>query len=162
MHSNHKIYKNFTEFSAVLPPIQRIIGIDYGKKRIGVALSDLNRLIATPYVTLDSGSIKKEVASLYNVITEFNVCGAVIGYPYEMSGNEGEMCQQVVKFAKFFLEHLAMENFPILFYDERFSSKIIERSMAELSINRKEKINIADQMAASYILQNVLNDMNSH
>ena len=126
------------EFKAQLKPMTQIIGIDYGVKRIGVAVSDLMRMTATPL------KIVANMAELQKLIAEREVGGFVIGLPRLMNGQEGEQLKERI-------------DLPVLFWDERLSSKAVTRIFVEqVDLSRKRQKEITDKVAAAYILQNAL------
>jgi putative Holliday junction resolvase len=132
---------------------QRIIGIDFGDKMLGIALSDTRRKIATPFKTLKSKRLKADANEIINIIEEFDVGALVIGMPYHMNGSEGERCQKTKNFIYSFL---GLYDCPIVTWDERLSTKAAEASMLEGDMSRKKREKIIDRVAASYILQGAL------
>lgn len=139
-------------FSSQLPFGQRLLGLDMGTKRIGVALSDTLRMIATPHSTILRMSFAKDIKAIRTILTEHNVAGLVIGLPIEMSGMEGESCRMVREFATKLEKVLTI---PIYFQDERMSTAAVTRTLRETGMTRQKKAALDDKMAASYILQGV-------
>jgi putative holliday junction resolvase len=133
----------------------RILAIDHGTVRIGLAISDEMELTASPLKTLESKSdVEREIA---RIAREKHIARIVIGMPFLMSGNRGEATERVEKFADRLGKALQHE-LPIEFVDERLSSVEAEASMSRAGITDKRQRNeIVDQLAAVVILQDYLN-----
>lgn len=132
---------------------QRLLGLDVGEKTIGLALSDVGRMIATPYKTIERSKFSKDAEALLAVIQEHKIGGLVIGYPLNMDGTEGPRCQSIRQFVRN-LE--AKVTLPMLFADERMSTMNVTTAMLEADLSRKRRAELVDKMAASYLLQGVL------
>lgn len=132
---------------------ERLLGLDVGEKTIGLALSDIGRMIATPYKTINRGKFSKDAVTLIAIIKEQNIGGLVIGYPINMDGSEGPRCQSLRQFARNLSEKTAL---PILLFDERMSTMAVTRTMLDANLSRARRAELVDKMAASYILQGVL------
>ncbi len=132
---------------------KRLMGIDLGDKTIGLSLSDITWTIATPYKTLERSGQEKSSRELIKIIEEFQICGLVFGYPINMNGSEGPQSQKVKAFAEKFLNYL---DIPILLWDERLSTVAVTRTMIKADLSRKRQKEVVDKMAASFILQGVL------
>lgn len=141
------------QFAASLPKNQRLLGLDIGEKRIGLALSDYTRNIGTPHSTMVRQGKKKDIALLKGMVEEFEVAGFVLGLPKHMNGSEGESCEMVRRFAGHLGKALKL---PIFLQDERLSTAAVNRAMLEADMNRKKRAGLDDQLAASYILQSAL------
>ena len=134
---------------------QTLLGLDFGDKTIGIAVSDKSKTIATPITTIKRKGILKDIEKLLSIFVEYNVGGIILGLPLSLDGNENERTEKVRKFAK---ELKKDKDIKIEFYDERYSSDVIYKELRKNSISRdkiKKKIN---QMAASYILQGFLDN----
>ena len=132
---------------------QSLLGLDFGDKTIGIAVSDKTKTIATPIMTLKRKGIEKDIKILSSIFKEYNVGGVVLGLPLSLDGSENERTEKVRKFAK-----ELSKNIKVTFYDERYSSDVIYKELRKNSISRnkiKKKIN---QLAASYILQGFLDN----
>jgi putative Holliday junction resolvase len=131
----------------------RILGIDYGTKRIGLAVSDPMQILATPYKTLPNTNQKKVLSELVNIIQEKDVSAIIVGMPYHMNGRSGDKVNRVRKFIK----HLNdMVNIQIITWDERWSTTSAHKSLLERQKSPSKERHIIDQIAASFILQNFL------
>lgn len=138
--------------------MSRILGIDHGTVRIGLALSDELGMIANPLKTLDaSESVENEIAE---IVQQKRVGDVVIGLPLRMSGERGSAAERVDKFADR-LRKVLPHDVAIHFVDERLSSQAAERSLGfeNKRITREQK-KLVDQVAAVAILQDFLNTLN--
>ena len=132
---------------------QTLLGLDFGDKRIGIAVSDKSLTIATPIKTIRRKGISKDLIELFDLIEIYNVGGLIVGLPLSLNGKENIRTEKVRKFVK------AIElqkNIKIMLYDERFSSDVIFKELRKNhnSISKiKKKL---DQQAAAYILQGFL------
>lgn len=142
------------EFHAALKSYDRLLGLDLGTKTIGVALSDVMRMVATPVETLAKGKFSKDVIKLKALIEKEEVGGIVLGLPREMDGTAGKRAQATKAFAS----NLSREiDLPILLWDERLSTVAVERTLiGEADLTRKRRAEVVDRAAAAFILQGVL------
>ena len=131
----------------------RLIGIDPGGKRIGIAISDENKIVATPYTTIIRENYVNLVSQIKKIINENQIDGIVIGNPINMDGSEGPSSQSAKDLAKNLSKDVT-EN--ITLWDERLSSQGAFNLSNELAINSSKKIKKLDQNAAQFILQGVL------
>lgn len=131
----------------------RIMGLDYGDVRIGVALSDTTHLIATGFETYTRKTNKLDIAHLKQIIAENAVNKVVFGLPLNMDGSAGI---RVVK-TKSFAEKLKTEcDVEIDFYDERLSSVDAEEILVDAGVRRDKRKEVIDKLAATLILQGYL------
>ena len=131
----------------------RLIGIDPGGKRIGIAISDENKIVATPYTTLIRENYANLVFQIKKIINENQIDGIVIGNPINMDGSEGPSSQSAKDLAKNLSKDIT-EN--ITLWDERLSSQGAFNLSNELAINSSKKVKKLDENAAQFILQGVL------
>ena len=131
----------------------RLIGIDPGGKRIGIAISDENKIVATPYTTIIRENYVNLVSQIKKIINEDQIDGIVIGNPINMDGSEGPSSQSAKDLAKNLSKDIT-EN--ITLWDERLSSQGAFNLSNELAINSSKKVKKLDQNAAQFILQGVL------
>ncbi len=130
-----------------------LLGIDPGTKTFGLAVSDTTRLIATAVETIRRKKFTPDAAKIFALYDD-RKCGAmVIGYPLNMDGSEGPRCQSVKDFAH---NLMGLRDIPIYFQDERLSTAAVTRTMLEADISRAKRAENVDKLAASYILQGVL------
>ncbi len=137
-------------------PGQRLMGLDVGAKTIGIAFSDVRRVVATPRETIRRSKFTRDAETLRRLIEANDVGGLVIGLPINMDGSEGPRCQSVRQFAA---NLLATIDIPVVFWDERLSTVAAERPLIEADISRKRRAEVVDKMAAAYILQGALDRM---
>jgi putative Holliday junction resolvase len=129
----------------------RIAAIDFGLKRIGLALSDRERKLALPLAVVEGG--KRALQNIRNALPLKEVDLILIGLPLEMSGKKGAAAVQVEQFAKMVHEAFGIE---VCLIDERLSSKAADANLREISFNRKERTERLDMVAAMLLLQNYL------
>lgn len=134
----------------------RIVSVDYGRARIGLAITDESKKIALPFKTISSG--KNLVQSAKNVLDALkdyfpSIEKFVIGLPLMLSGKKGEMALEVEKFKE---ELEKLTKIPITLWDERLTSAQAEVSLKEMDLNRKKRAQKSDPVAAYIILQNYL------
>ena len=138
---------------AGLEPGARLLGVDLGTKTIGLALSDVERRIATPLETLRRGKFTADAERIRAIAERFGVGGLVVGLPLNMDGSEGPRAQSTRAFAR----NLApIVKRPIAFWDERLSTYAVTRALLEADASRARRAQVIDKMAAAYILQGLL------
>ena len=131
----------------------RLMGIDPGGKRIGIAISDENKIVATPYTTIIRENYGDLVSQIKNIIKENQIEGVVIGNPINMDGSEGPSSQSAKDLAKNLSKDIT-EN--ITLWDERLSSQGAFNLSNELAINSSKKVKKLDENSAQFILQGLL------
>ena len=131
----------------------RLIGIDPGGKRIGIALSDENKIVATPYTTIIRENYRDLVDQIQKIVKEYDIDGIVIGNPINMDGTEGPSSQSAKDLAKNLSKDIT-EN--ITLWDERLSSQGAFNLSNDLAINSSKKVKKLDENSAQFILQGVL------
>ncbi|NVJ93933.1 MAG: Holliday junction resolvase RuvX [Methylocystaceae bacterium] len=148
------VIQELAEFAAIIKKHDRLLGLDLGTKTIGVAISDVMRMVASPVETLEKGKFSKDVVKLKALIAKEEVGGIVLGLPREMDGTDGKRSQSTRAFAS----NLSREiDLPILLWDERLSTVAVERTLiGEADMTRKRRAEVVDRAAAAYILQGVL------
>lgn len=139
------------------PARTRLLGFDLGEKTIGLALSDVDRRIATPHSTIARRKFTADAAAIRAIVDEFAVGGLVYGLPVNMDGSEGPRVQATRAFAR----NLARSvDLPFAFWDERLSTAAVTRAMIAADLSRRKRAVVVDQLAAAYILQGALDRMN--
>ena len=131
----------------------RLIGIDPGGKRIGIALSDENKIVATPYTTIIKENYRDLVDQIKKIVKEYDIDGIVIGNPINMDGTEGPSSQSAKDLAKNLSKDIT-EN--ITLWDERLSSQGAFNLSSDLAINSSKKVKKLDENSAQFILQGIL------
>jgi putative Holliday junction resolvase len=146
------------EAAALMPERGSLIGLDLGTKTIGVAVSDPDRKLAAPVVTIARARFASDAERLLKLAEERRVVGFVLGLPLNMDGSEGPRAQATRAFARNLAKLTAL---PIALWDERLSTAAVERVLIEADASRRKRKAVIDQHAAAYILQGAL-DRLSH
>jgi len=151
------IFNDLENTNQVLSKSGRLLGIDVGTKRIGIAVSDASRFIATPKLIIARQSNAKDFEKIKQLIEEYEVVGIVAGLPISMDGVEGEMTHFSREFTANLDEYLTGK-FPIFFFDERLTSfEAREFGFSKISRQRaNSRYRYIDDIAASLILQGFL------
>ncbi|MBB4039581.1 putative Holliday junction resolvase [Microvirga flocculans] len=136
-----------------LPPRARLMGVDLGTKTIGLALSDVERRIATPLETIKRVKFTPDVARIKELVGRYEVGGLVFGLPLNMDGSEGPRSQATRAFVRNLKPLLPL---PVLFWDERMSTMVVTRTLLDADASRAKRADAVDKMAAAYILQGAL------
>lgn len=131
----------------------RILALDVGEKRIGVAISDLSQSLARSLKVVQRGSRQEDFAAVARLVEEYEVEKVVVGYPRSLDGMAGAQAQRVERYAVGLAESLTV---PVLLWDERFSTVSAERLMREAGLRSKKKRERIDAVAAAVILQDYL------
>lgn len=143
-------------FAEALPRQARLIGIDVGTKTLGLALSDVSRMIASALETIRRGKFKADAERLLALSAEHGVGGYVVGLPLNLDGTQGPRAQASRAFAR---NLAALTEVPILLWDERLSTAEAERMLIEADASRRRRAEVIDKLAATIILQGALDRM---
>jgi len=137
--------------------IKRILGIDYGDKRIGIAITDPLCIFVYPLTTLDNDD--KLLEKIEKIIKEYCVETIVIGYPYKEDGSKWQVTENI---EKFYDEMKRKFNLTIEFYDERYSSELAKNRVVESVTKRSKRREkgVIDRNAAAIILEDYLKEKN--
>ena len=141
------------EFEKKIDKKSRLLGIDPGKKRIGVAICDENKIIATPYTTLIKNNFSELLVEINKIISENNISGLVIGNPINLDGSSSNSSQSAKDLAINLSKNITI---PITMWDERLSSEGAFKIAAELNVNASNKVKNLDKNAAAFILQGAI------
>jgi putative Holliday junction resolvase len=145
---------NMTELRARLGREQRLLGIDPGSRTIGVALSDVRLMLASPYGSLKRGKLKVNAAEVATIARKEGVGGLVVGLPLSMDGTFGPAAQAARDWALALSEATEL---PVALWDERLSSVAVNRFLiAEADLTRKRRAEAVDRAAAAWLLQAAL------
>lgn len=128
----------------------RIMGLDVGEKRIGIALSDPMGWTAQPHSVRQRKNLKQDFEHLKEICRENEVKKIVVGFPRNMNGTIGPKAKEIEKFARDLNEYIKL---PMEFWDERLSSKSAERTLLEADLSRRKRKMLIDKLAAATILQ---------
>jgi putative Holliday junction resolvase len=149
-------FQDVVAFFGVLPPGQRLIGIDAGTKTLGLALSDVNRGIASPLETIKKTKFTADAARLLEICAEHKIAGMVLGLPINLDGTEGPRAQSTRALARSLNK---LSPLPILLWDERLTTAEAERMLISADQTRRRRAEVIDKLAATIILQNALDRM---
>ena len=132
----------------------RCLGVDYGKKRIGLALSDIMGILAQPFDVIDSKGLKNNIDNILKIVKEKEISCVVVGKPVNMNASEGEMTKFVMEFVE---ELKKLTDIKVEMIDERLTTAQAERVLIEeANISREKRKGIKDKLAATFILQTYL------
>ena len=141
------------DFKKKLPKKSRLMEIDPGGKRVGIAISDENKIIATPYTTLIKNKYSDFVKELIEIVNENKIKGIVIGNPINMDGSSSQSSQSArdlaINLSKDITENITL-------WDERLSSQGAFNLSNDLGVNTSKKVSKLDQNSAQFILQGAL------
>lgn len=130
-----------------------LLGVDPGTKTFGLAISDRTRLIATPLRTIKRTKFTVDAPDLLGAYHSNAAAALIVGLPVNMDGSAGPRVQSVKDFVANLLK---IEDLPVFFWDERLSTAAVNRGMIAADMSRKKRAENVDKLAASYILQGVL------
>ena len=134
----------------------RILGIDYGHKRFGLALSDEGQTLASPLPVYQRRRDKQDLTYLARLVEEKEVGQIVVGLPRNMDGTLGEMAKEVLAFVETLKKKTHL---PIDTFDERLTTAEAERVLIQANLSRKRRKTLKDSLAAVLILQGYLEDL---
>jgi putative holliday junction resolvase len=148
----------FEELTAAVPE-GRLMALDVGSKTIGVATSDVLRILATPLLTLRRTKLAADLERLAELVRKNEIKALVIGLPLNMDGSEGPRCQSVRQFVANIARHgpPALTGLPVVLQDERLSTAAVTRQMIEdYDMSRAKRAERIDAGAAAWILESAL------
>ena len=141
------------DFKKSIGKKSRLLGIDPGKSRVGLAICDENKLVSTPFKTIVKKNNSSFLSEIKEIIAENNIKGIVVGNPINMDGSKGPSAQSAKDFAKYLSNNVSI---PITMWDERLSSEGAFNLSSNLDVNTSKKVKKLDQNAASFILQGAI------
>jgi len=141
------------DFKKSIGKKSRLLGIDPGKSRVGLAICDENKLVSTPFKTIVKKNNSSFVSEIKEIIAENNIKGIIVGNPINMDGSKGSSAQSANDFAKYLSNNVSI---PIAMWDERLSSEGAFNLSSNLDVNTSKKVEKLDQNAASFILQGAI------
>ncbi|MDC6465689.1 Holliday junction resolvase RuvX [Pelagibacteraceae bacterium] len=131
----------------------RLLGIDPGKKNVGIAICDENQMVATPLKIIHKDKFKILINEINSIINENAIKGIVVGNPINMDGSIGKSSQSALDFAKNLSKNITI---PITLWDERLSSEGSFKLTKELGTNITNRVEKLDKNAAAFILQGAI------
>jgi putative Holliday junction resolvase len=147
---------DLSQFIDALPPQGAVMGLDPGEKRIGVAVSDTGRMIASSLETVTRKKFSLDAEHILKLFDHRQCVGFVIGLPLNMDGSAGPSAQSARAFAR---NLIAMRDVPLLLWDERLSTAAVTRTLIEGDASRRRRGEVVDKMAAAYMLQGAIDAM---
>lgn len=143
---------------ADLPARGRLMAIDHGTKRIGLAVTDAERRLAQPLETIRNLALKTNYERIHTLVQSYHVAALIVGYPLEMDGREGPRCQSVRAFVRN-IEGAVMV--PIMLWDERLSTAAAEDFLRDANLTAAQRMEKIDAAAAAVILQSLLDHLSA-
>ncbi len=153
MSANHGNIEELATIADRLARFDRLMGLDLGTKTIGLALSDVERRLASPLATIARTKFTKDAEAMLARAKEFQVAAFVIGLPLNMDGTEGPRAQATRAFVRSMSQKTDL---PFVFWDERLSTAAVTRELIAQDVSRVKRAEVVDRMAAAYILQGAL------
>ena len=143
------------ELLAIAATKGKLIGVDFGDARTGIAVSDVSRLLASGVGNITPGGIEKTADAIAALVAEHRAVGVVIGLPVNMDGSEGGRAAKCRKLGDLVRMRLG-EDFPVVMYDERMTTMTAARYLNETDVRGKKRKGVIDTLSAQIILQNTL------
>ena len=144
---------SYEQPSPAFPKHGALIGLDYGTKRIGIAISTRDQTIASPLENYTRRRDDQDGSYLAALAQDYDVVGLVVGLPVHLSGDEGEKAQEAREFARWVGQ---VTGLPICLWDERFTTSQAERSLRDANLTRQQRKSRLDKVAAQIMLQTFL------
>jgi len=131
----------------------RVMGLDIGDKRIGIALSDPLKITAQSLETLNRTKLQQDILYISQLLEKYEVEELVVGLPKNMNGTLGPQAEKVQEFVK---DLLKVKEIKVIYIDERLSTVAVEKTLIAGDVSRKKRKNVVDKLAATVILQTYL------
>jgi putative Holliday junction resolvase len=131
----------------------RLLGVDFGTVRIGLAVSDRDRRIASPLATYTRRGKDQDARFFTKLVEDEEICQIVVGLPVHLSGREGQKANEAREFGRLLAEVVKL---PVIFYDERFTTVEAENSLLAAGLTNKRRKERRDRVAAQILLQTYL------
>ncbi|MFK8040684.1 MAG: Holliday junction resolvase RuvX [Rickettsiaceae bacterium] len=150
---------NLQDFFEIIDQNKPILGIDYGKKKIGFAISNSCKTIAMPLKIISNKSNQYVIDIIESLIVQYHICAVVIGLPLSLDGSSNDQ----TRFTEAFAQGLStICDISIYMQDERFTSKAADNMLKAIDIKRKVRNSIDDSVAACVILNNLLSKLKTN
>jgi putative holliday junction resolvase len=148
---------SLSELRAIVAPNKRLIGLDPGRRTIGVALSDVTLVLASPYAAIKRGKLRDNAGEIAAIARKETAGGLIVGLPLSMDGSFGPSAQAARDWALALSEAIGL---PATMWDERLSSAAVNRFLIEeADISRRKRSQAVDRMAAAWLLQGALDSL---
>lgn len=141
------------ETAEPFPTHGRLLGVDHGTKRLGLAVSNVEQTIASPLLNYERGDLQAEERRFVQVVREYEIRGLIVGLPVHHSGDEGGQAHAARRFGD---RLAALVRLPIRYWDERFSSTLADDVLHEAEFTKKQRKGRRDMLAARILLQSYL------
>ncbi|MFN0056591.1 MAG: Holliday junction resolvase RuvX [Planctomycetales bacterium] len=136
-----------------IPQRGRLMGLDYGQRRVGLALSNLEQSIATPLATYTRRDDRQDTLYLQRQVQDYSVVALVVGLPVHMSGDEGEQAREARAFGQW---AAAATRLPVVFFDERYTTAHANELLRDTPLSPRQRQARRDMLAAQILLQGYL------
>ncbi len=141
-------------FDAIKNTKGRILGVDFGESRTGLAISDASRLLASAIGNIKGGGLEKSTEAIAEAVSSEHAVAVVLGLPVNMNGTEGPRAARVRQLAEMLAER--MPDVPVALMDERMTTMAASRFLNETNTRGKKRKGVIDTLSAEIILQNAL------
>ena len=135
----------------------RVLGIDFGEARTGLAVSDASRMLASGIGNIKGGGLERSVEAIAEVVQTERISGIVLGLPVNMNGTEGPRAARIRQFASMLEEK--MPDIPVALMDERMTTMAASRFLNETNTRGQRRKGVIDTLSAEIILQNALDKL---
>ncbi|WP_395463026.1 Holliday junction resolvase RuvX [Wolbachia endosymbiont of Cantharis cryptica] len=152
------LHRNLNEFLKSIPKDKRIMCLDMGEKRIGIAFSDKTQLIATAHSIYHRKNMSKDLGYLHRIFKENEAGSMVIGLPLEIDGQKNKWCETIIQFANKMIRKYKVN---IYLQDESLSTSIATHTLKITGISITKSKKIDDKISACIILQRALEKINA-
>ena len=133
-----------------VPMTGRLLGVDFGTKRLGFAVCNSEQTIASPVENYTRQTPAVDAKCITRLVSEYRIVGLVVGLPVHLSGNESQKSRESKAFGAWLQE---VTKLPVAYSDERYSSAFAEEHLMSMSFTKKKRKSRLDMLAAQYILQ---------
>ncbi|WP_437224774.1 Holliday junction resolvase RuvX [Planctomicrobium sp. SH661] len=139
--------------SSCLPTTGRLLGVDFGTKRVGLAISTADQSIASPLEIYSRCNDAVDARHFKTILEDYNVRGIVVGLPIHVNGTEGQKAKEARAYGKWLA---GISKLPVDFHDERYTSAVADDYMLEANLTREQRKKRVDMIAAQILLQSFL------
>ena len=147
---------NLTELKELKDGKNRLLGFDIGSKNIGLSICDPQFIVATPLTLLKRKTFQNFITQLNHIVQSENIAAYIVGLPLHMTGEQGRASQSIQDFTNQICQQIP---YPVYFQDERLTTVAAEKMLLSHDVTRKKREKVIDKLAATYILQTVLDKL---